>query len=206
MIATPWGLSVTATGTAQATPDLVRIGFGVTHLATEPAAAFAGARAVVAAVRAVLGEHRVAADAVLDAHLRLTTVWSYPEGRQVLDGHQCDATFVVETRTPDDAPQLMVDLIAAGVTGIQSVDFDVADREALLDHARRAAMQAARRKAELLAEAGGVRVGRVLHIEDGDAGGGGPAVAFKADVADPGLPPGRITVTAGVTVGYALEP
>lgn len=123
-------------------------------------------------------------------------------------GYQCQAVFAVESRALDDVEPLLVDVVAAGANEIEGVDFDVIAKRELRAEARRKAVVAARAKADLYAEAAGVRVGAVLHLEDVDPEQPGPAryrshaEAFATTAQD--LAPGHIVVFAAVIVGYAV--
>jgi uncharacterized protein YggE len=64
---------------------------------------------------------------------------------------------VVDSRELDGVQQLLVDVVAAGANEIQAMSFDVIDKPALRAEARNAA---ARRKAQLYADAAGVRLAR----------------------------------------------
>lgn len=103
--------------------------------------------------------------------------------------------------------QLLVDLVTAGANEIERVDFDVAAKPELRARARREAVAAARRKAELYAEAAGIRLGPVIHIDDVDPehlgferGHGGGAATSAEDLA-----PGHVVVSAAVVLGFAIS-
>ncbi|MEU9383493.1 SIMPL domain-containing protein [Streptomyces sp. NPDC048279] len=57
-----------------------------------------------------------------------------------------------------------------GIDVVDRADFDVRDKPALRDEARREAVAAARRRAGVSTEAAGVPLGTVLHITDVAAG------------------------------------
>lgn len=71
-------------------------------------------------------------------------------------------------RELDAVQRLLVDVVAAGANEIQGVSFDVIDKPALRAGARREAVATARRKAQLYAEAAGVRLGALVYIDDVD--------------------------------------
>jgi len=201
LIAHPWGVAVLGSATVTAPPDLARVRFRVTRLEQAPAVAFDAATAVVGLVRSVLRDHGVAK--VQEARLGLRTVWSYSEPTQTLVGYECAAGFLIETTSLDDVPQVLSDLVAAGAREIDAVEFDVTGRDALQAQASRQAIAAARAKASLYADAAGMRLGAVLHIEDVD---GQPAVMQFAAASGSGgdLAPAEIVVSATVRVGFAL--
>jgi uncharacterized protein YggE len=116
---------------------------------------------------------------------------------------------VVESRELDGVQQLLVDVVAAGANEIQAMSFDVIDKPALRAEARKAAVLAARRKAQLYADAAGVRLGAVLHIDDvdpeklGDGGYRSHSSALSESSAE-NLAPGHVVVSAAVILGFAI--
>src|SRR5215469_2662037 len=150
-IKSPWGITTFSTASVKAAPDLVRLRFQVVRLQQTPAQAFASATEAVTAVRRAIREHGVPDAGVQRSQLSLKSHWTYGNDRKFL-GYQCQASFSVESRDMDDVQQLLVDIVAAGTNEIEGVDFDVVDKPGLRAEARRAAVAAARRKAELYAE------------------------------------------------------
>jgi hypothetical protein len=69
--------------------------------------------------------------------------------------HHSPASLVMVSPNIDGVQQLLVDIVAAGANEIQGVSFDVIDKLGLRAEARRDAVAAARRKAQLYAEAAG---------------------------------------------------
>ena len=118
-------------------------------------------------MRRAIRAHNVPDADVQRSRLSLKSQSNFGNERQFL-GYQCQASFSVEFRDLDDVQQLLVDVVAAGTNEIEGVDFDVTDKPGLRAEARRAAVAAARRKAELYAAEAGVRLGAIVHIEDED--------------------------------------
>lgn len=188
-------------------PDLVRVRFRVIRGEQAPSQAFAAASEAVRAVREALRQHGVPDAAVERSRLDLKSSWSYGSDRKFL-GYQCQASFAVESGNLDDVQQLLVDLVAAGANEIEAVDFDVMAKGEMRADARRQAVAAARRKAELYAEAAGVRLGAVIHIDDVDPeqvgferyrGHGAGGAASPEDLA-----PGHVVVSAAVILGFSI--
>jgi uncharacterized protein YggE len=207
-IANPWGVSAFGAGSVKAQPDLARIRFRVNRLEQTPAAAFRVASEAVRAVRQSLRRHGIPDAAVAGSRLDLQSDWSYADRRRTLLGYKCEASFAVEHRNLDDLQPLLVDLVDAGADMIEAVDFDVSAKAGLRADARRNAVVAARRKAELYAEAAGITLGPVVHIDDVDPeqdrlnshrshGGGGATT--EGDLA-----PGHVVVSAAVVLGFAI--
>jgi uncharacterized protein YggE len=182
--------------------------FQVSRLQQTPAQAFAATSEAVGEVRRILREHRVPDGSVQRSQLKLASAWSYGTERKFL-GYQCQASFVVESRELEGVQQLLVDVVAAGANEIQSVSFDVIDKPALRASARREAVAAARRKAQIYAEAAEVRLGAVLHIDDVDPEKLGEGMyrshsSASSEASAEDLAPGHVVVSAAVILGFAI--
>ncbi|MFH9814299.1 SIMPL domain-containing protein [Streptomyces sp. NPDC017230] len=202
----PWGLSVFGAGSVRVEPQLVRVRLAVDVLEPAPDRAFQEAGAAVSRLRDVLRRHGVADASVSGSRLRLSSEYDGYGGERTFAGYRCQASYSVVSGALDGLQQLIVDAVDAGAHRIDDVEFDVHDKPAMRDEARRRAVAAARRKAEVYTEAAGVRLGAVVHIQDVDAesfvryrghGGGGGGSAGD-------LAPGMVEVSAGVVLGYAL--
>jgi uncharacterized protein YggE len=203
----PWGVTAYGAASVKAMPDLVRARFMVVRLEQTPSEAFAAANRAVQAVRETLRRHGVPDAAVQRSRLGLKSSWAYGTERKFL-GYQCQAAFSVETENLEDVQPLLVDLVDAGANEIEGIEFDVTGKREMRAEARRRAVRAARDKAELYAEAAGVRLGAVLHIQDVDPdevgaeryrGHSSGGAASAEDLA-----PGHVVVSAAVILGFSI--
>jgi hypothetical protein len=99
--------------------------------------------------------------------------------------------------------------VEAGATQVHGVAFSLVDPGPATDEARRLAVAEARRHAEVLAEAAGVRVGRPQRIAEGGAPSAPPVVFEKMAMmaSDAGSTPvstGTLEVVIEVDVRYSL--
>ncbi|WP_151479261.1 SIMPL domain-containing protein [Streptomyces albicerus] len=204
----PWGLSVFGAGSVRVEPQLVRVKLAVDVLEPSPDRAFQEAGTAVTRLREALRLHGIPDASVSGSRLKLSSDYDGYGSDRKFRGYRCKASYSVETEALDDLQQLIVDAVDAGAHHIESVEFDVHDKPALRDEARRKAVAAARRKAEVYTEAAGVPLGPVLHIQDvdseswefsnyrGHGGGGGNSAGDLA--------PGMVEVSAGVVLGFSL--
>jgi uncharacterized protein YggE len=208
MIERPWGITAYSTASVKAPPDLVRLRFHVARLEQTPAQAFAAAAEAVGAVRRAIRARGVPDAAVQGSRLSLRSRWGSDGGERRFLGYQCQSWFSVESGDLDDVQQLLAGIVAAGTNEIEGVDFDVADKPGLRAEARRAAVAAARRKAELYAGEAGVRLGAVVHIEDVDPeqvrGGYRSHSSARTEASEEDLAPGHVVVWAAVILGFAI--
>jgi uncharacterized protein YggE len=210
LIEHPWGIAVQGTAKVAAPPDVARVRVTVAKLEQTPSTSFAAVSDAVQAVRATLRDHGVPDAGVRRSRLDLKSTWHYGQGERQFRGYQSQGSVSIESTDLDDAQQLIIDLVAAGVDEIASFEFDIRDRTDLEAAARRRAIEDARRTAQLFADAAGVRLGAVLHIEDRDYGTGvyelGLASGASGVAGSRDLVPGEIEVSAAVLVGFAITP
>lgn len=208
MVEQPWGVAAYGAASVKSMPDLARIRFRVTRLQPTPSQAFAMAGDAVRVVRETLRRNQIPDGAVERSRIGLASAWSgYGPDRKFL-GHQCSASFVVESRDLDGLEQLLVNLVVAGANEIDGVDFDVTTKKELRAEARRQAVAAARDKARLYAEAAGVGLGPVIHIDDVDPERPG-LETFRGhdaggEAAAGALSPGHVVVAAAVILGFSI--
>ncbi|MFF4105441.1 SIMPL domain-containing protein [Streptomyces sp. NPDC001903] len=206
----PWGLSVLGAGSVSAEPRFAEIDLAVDVLAPTPKEAFATAGAAVAGLRAALREHGIPDSAVSGSRLRLTSAYDGYGADRVFKGYGCVAKYTVRTSSLDRLELLIDDVVTAGANHVDDVRFEVEDKPAMRDEARRRAVGAARRKAEVYAEACGVRLGAVVHIQDVDPESMNMRSHGRRTGGDPesdgALSPGSVRVDAAVLLGFALLP
>jgi uncharacterized protein len=207
MIERPWGVAVHGAASVKAAPDVVTVRFKVIRVELDPSRAFAQATEAVHVIREVLRRHGLPDTAVEASRLGLSSSYSYGATREFL-GYACQAGFSVQSRDLDGVQQLLVDVVEAGAHEIEGIEFDVAGRADLRAEARGQAVAAARAKAELYAQAAGIRLGPVVHIDDLDTENTAP-MHFRSSAQAAGgedLAPGHIVVSAAVNLGFAILP
>jgi len=122
-----------------------------------------------------------------------------------------DNTIYVTVRDLEALGDLLDTVVEAGANTVNSIQFDVANKDAVLKAAREDAMKNASKQAQELADAAGVQLGEVQSIEfydsqpypvfEGKGGGGGGEVAAAAVP----IQPGQLTFTVSVTISYAIK-
>ncbi|MCZ4103434.1 SIMPL domain-containing protein [Streptomyces sp. H39-C1] len=209
-ISTPWGVTSYGAASVQAAPDLARIRLGIDRTEASPQEAFAVARAGITALREAIRSHGVSDGRVSASRLGLETSWNgYGPERKFL-GYRCQAAFAIELKELDSLEQLLIDAVQAGANHLESVDFDVRNKPELRAQARSAAVRTARAKAELYADAAGVQLGSVIHIEDVDpesiGAGRYRGHSDSGTVSEADLAPGAVVVSAAVVLGFSISP
>ena len=115
----------------------------------------------------------------------------------------------VRVRNLDKLGGVLDQLVTAGANQMNGISFDVSKAETLKDDARKAAMENAKRRAQLLATAAGAEVGEVLQIsEETSQQGPRPVVFAKQRAAMAESVPverGEQELEARVTVTWKLK-
>jgi len=199
-------LSVTGTGSVSAAPDIARATFGVTARRPAAAEAFAEVARAMTGVLAAVSDAGVAAADVQTVDLSLSPVHAGGGDAPLrLEGYAARQRVAVTVRALDRLGPLLDAVARAGATDFDGIGFDVADRRALDDAARAAAMADAAHAADVMAQAAGVRLGAPVSITL--HGGGRPEAVYRMAAMDAAMPvaAGSISVTASVAVSYAIE-
>jgi uncharacterized protein YggE len=207
----PATLGVSGIGEVSLAPDMATLRIGVETRADSAAAAVAANNEAAQAIIATVKENGIPAEDIQTANFSVSPVYdeaSYqrPEGPRIV-GYQATNQVVARARDLDRLPGLLDATVGSGANRIDGLEFGLADDTAALDEARRLAVRDARRKAELYAEAAGVRLGPIRSISEA---GGGPlpiydrAMRAEAAASVP-IERGQTTVTATVHMVWEIE-
>ena len=203
-------VTVSGVGEVAATPDIAAVDLGVTHEAETAEAALSGAAEAARALLEALDAAGIAARDRRTLEIDLNPVHDRPEpgAAPVLRGYSARHRLRATIRDLDALGPTLDAAVAAGATEIRRVSFDVADRDALMDEARRRAVVDAEAAADLLAEAAGAARGPIVALDLGQAQNG-PAPILRAQMAaaDAATPvaPGEMTLRAEVRAIYQLD-
>jgi len=188
-----------------AKPDQAHIDIGVvTQGATAEAAASQNA-AQTAAVIAALRAGGPGAPQIKTAGYSLEPVYVYPHpgGKSELQGYTARNTVAVTTGDLAGVGKLVDSATQAGANNIQQLQFTLRDEQAARTEALRLAVAKAMEKAQAMASALGLRVLRVLSVEEGTAPAIRPMMveAMRAQAGAPTpIEAGSLEIRASVTL------
>jgi uncharacterized protein YggE len=165
-ISHPHGVTVFGSAQVRAEPDRAVLRFAAEYIAETPGDSFAHTNAAVARLRALLAREGIADADVNTSRVTLEQTFAgYADTRRFL-GFTSAVAFDVVVDALDRVEDLLVALVEHGASSVAGVSYETRRLAELRAEARRLAVAAARRKAELYASAAGVRLGPVTHIED----------------------------------------
>lgn len=186
-------------------PDQVRIEIGVTsQAATAQAAATANAKQVsdvITELKKTVGSQ----GEIQTANYSLHPNHSYPKERApVITGYTATNTVRVISDDVENAGKLIDAATKVGANNIQGIHFTLKDESSAKAQALQQAAKVARSNAEAMASALGMKIQRVIRIEDGAPPTVFPvareAMMMRADAASTPVESGSVRVQANVTV------
>lgn len=130
-------------------------------------------------------------------------------------GYRATNIVVIRQRELGEFGQLIDALVAAGANDVDGPDLQLEDQQAVLDEARAKAIAEARRRAELHAQAAGMRIVRIMMIDEGSNRGlssrrSGTEFGFweAMEAGYPATPTevGELTVSSTMGVMFELAP
>ena len=204
-------LSISADGSSEARPDVATINLGVTTEGQTAAAALAENARRMTSLTAALRRAGVAERDIQTSNVSVYPQQVYVDGQQPrITGYQANNSVTAKVRRIDNTGRVIDAAVAAGGNTVNGVSFSHSDPEAQLDIARRDAIAEARRRAELYANALGMRVNRIVSVSEG--GGYSPPMPvalerFAAQDAAAPTPvsPGEIETRVSVNVTFELR-
>jgi uncharacterized protein len=200
-------LTIAAEGEAKAVPDVATIQFGVLAKGATAEAAMAENARQMTSVLAALKKAGVADRSVQTISVSLNPDYVYAEREPPkVSGYQSSNMVAAKVRDLKSLGKIMDALVSAGVNQMNGVSFGVDNPEPLLDRAREQAIKTARARADLYAAAAGMKVVRILSIQEGGAMAPPmPMMAKAADMGGASTPIQQGEAVLGVTVTVAFE-
>jgi uncharacterized protein YggE len=201
-------VSVTGEGEAQAAPDLAVIQAGVTTQAKTARQASESNSETMTKVLAALKAGGIAERDIQTSQFSIRPLRDYRKnGDNRITGFEISNRVSVKVRDIAKVETVLDQVITAGANDLSGIRFVVSERSQLLDKARGDAVADARRKAELLANAAGAKLGSATTIVEN---GGTPMprqqfVARAAASAPPPIAVGEQTLRVSVSVTFELS-
>jgi uncharacterized protein len=123
-------------------------------------------------------------------------------------GYQVSNSVTVTIRDITRSGGILDAVVNAGANQVNGISFDVSDRTAAHEAALKAAIAEALAKGELMADAAGVKLVRVLSVSTSEGGGPRPVFAAMAMKAAPAPPvmPGQQSLDANATISWEIAP
>jgi len=204
-------IQVSATGTSTQVPDVATVSAGAVSEGQSAREAMIGNATKMTAVFDALIEAGIEEKNIRTSQLSLQPRYNYQNrhnGRKAprIDGYEARNTVTVKSYDIEKVGVMLDALVKAGMNNINNVQFSVKDPKAAKAEAREAAIVEAREKAQAMAKAAGVKLGKLTSISES----GGGARAYQQFSRSASLESASTPVAAGeqtlsVTVNMVYE-
>ncbi len=205
----PRSVTVQASASVNAAPDIARIRAGVRSEAETAADALAANSQNMTNVIDGLKAMGIEAKDIQTSNFNVSPKYAHHrDGRAPeITGYQATNEVNVLVRDLKSMGGVLDKLVGLGANQIHGLQFDVSKAEELADEARREAVANARRRAGLFAKAANAEVGDVLEIREGGAPSfsRGPMLEAAASRMAAPIEPGEQALSASVTVTWELK-
>lgn len=206
-------ITVQGQGKVQAVPDMATLSIGVSQDGPSAEAVSARVRADIGKVLEAVKAQGIPDKDVQTQYYAVQPKWDWTNGRQRRIGFTVSNQVAVKVHDLKKVGSLLSAVTEAGATSVNGPDFDFDNPQQLERKALAAAMDDAKAKAAVLAEAGGASLGEVVTIEQNGeiawpirrAFAAGKAAMLAAPSAPEPVETGEQTFTSNVTVTFVLK-
>ncbi len=203
---------VSGTGKASAVPDTAMASFGVSKTAPTVEAAQTQVNTIANKITADLKTLGIPAKDIQTTNYTVSPNYEYTNGQQTTNGYVVSENVEVKIKPVDKANKAIDIATAAGANQVGGITFVLNDiaKEKLQKDATQEAIKNAKTQAQMLADAAGIKLGRIADIQTGqsapllmnkyatmDARGG-----VAESIPPTQLNPGENEVNVTVTLGY----
>ena len=202
-------IQVSATGTTNMNPDMATVSAGVvTQGKTAREAMFCNATKMTR-VFEELEAAGIEKKHITTSQLSLKPKYNY-QNRQApkIDGYEARNTVSAKTYNLDDVGAMLDALVKAGVNNINGVQFSIKDSKAARDKAREDAIREAREKAESMASAAGVKLGKLKSLSESGGNFRPQPVAYALEARSAGastpVAAGEQAISVTVNMSYDI--
>ena len=202
-------ITISAIGTATIVPDAVRVNATVSVIASSSKIALSTAGTTSTTVRKVLTTNKVATGDIATQSLTVYPEYSYPtSGAQTLSGYRATQSFDIIIRSASTAGTVVDAIVEAGGDNLQinGVSPFLLNNNKATQVARADAVTRAKAKATSYAKLLGIKLGRVIYLDETSTPSAYPiyACTAKADSAETVVDLGEQKVSVSVTVRWAI--
>lgn len=160
--------TVQGTGEATGVPDTALVSLGVNKEAPTVEAAKDQVNQIINKITTDLKGMGVKEDQIKTSNYSVNPNYDYSTGRQVANGYSVNATVEVKLDSIEKANQAIDVATKNGATQVGNVQFvlDESKQKELQNEARKEAIKEAKEKAQSLANAAGIRLGKIIDVQE----------------------------------------
>lgn len=206
-------LSVSAEGSSQRVPDIAMISTGVVSRAADTASAMQKNAEEMHKVMAALKKAGIAERDIQTSGINLNPQYHYEQNQPPrITGYEARNSVSVKVRDLSKLGRILDTLVAEGANEISGPSFQLDKPDEAYDEARRVALEKAQQRAEMYAKTLGLKVRRIVSIDESSGGfrppvmyGGMRAMAAAPEAKmDTSVSPGESNLSVNLNLVFEL--
>ena len=205
-------VSVSADASSKRVPDVATISTGVVTRGADTNTAMRQNAEQMAKVMAALKAAGIPERDIQTSGINLNPQYVYQQNETPrITGYEARNTVSVKVRDLTKLGKIMDTLVAQGANELNGPSFEVDKPDEAYDEARRAALEKAQARAEMYAKTLGLRVRRIVSIDEGSGGfrppvmyGGMRAMAADAKMESTQVSPGESNLSVTLNIVFEL--
>ena len=178
-------ISVSGEGKVKAVPDVATVSLGVVAQGKDAKEAQNLASERINKITSFVKGLGVAKEDITTSAANLNPRYDYQNGRNDIVGYDSNQTITVKVRGVDKGSDTVGKILAGavdnGANQVYGSQFTIDDPDSLKQEARKLAIEKAKVKARELAEAAGIKLGKVVSVQDGEGSYPVPPIAYATD-------------------------
>lgn len=210
-------ISMSSEGKVSATPDLATVNVGVLVNATTAKAAQQDMTGKANQIIDFVKKLGIDSSDITTANFSVYPNYNYTNGKNEINGYQANQTVAIKVHGVDKSTDVLGKVLDGAVSNgsnqVQGITFSFNDPDNLKQQARLQAIDKAKQKAQDLAQATGLKLGKITNISEGSYSSPSPmpyAMGMGGGAADAKSVPSSIEagsqdVTANITVTFELK-
>ena len=206
-------ISVSGTGEIRVSADTAVISLGVSARDKDVLKAQQKVNESIAAIRAALTEQGVSEENINTEFINIYVTYDYRDDQEEVEAYNASSTLAIKVTEMDKVGALIDAAFSAGANTLNGISFSASDTSEAKAEALREAVADAKNKADVLAEASGLKITGIESLsEDGvysyeNNVGNVYAKMAVAEAADAGtvVQAAKLIVSASVSITYSAE-
>ena len=207
-------ISVSGTGTVLVAADTAIVSLGISARDKDVLVAQQKANETIAAIRTVLTDNGIAPEDINTGYLNIYAIYDYSADGETITGYNANSTLAIRVTDMTIVGKVIDLSFGAGANMLNGVDFSASETDGARAEALKKAVQDARAKADILAEASGLKIRSIDAIEEGstysfDTGVNRFAKTYgtseDVEEAETVVQSAKLQVTATITIIFEAE-
>ena len=206
-------ISVSGTGEIRVSADTAVISLGVSARDKDVLKAQQKVNESIAAIRAALTEQGISEENINTEFINIYVTYDYRDDQEEVEAYNASSTLAIKVTEMDKVGALIDAAFSAGANTLNGISFSASDTSEAKSEALREAVADAKNKADVLAEASGLKITGIESLsEDGvysyeNNVGNVYAKMAVAETADAGtvVQAAKLIVSASVSITYSAE-